>query len=467
MRRTALAFLTIVWAAASAPAQNFSTEELASRAIHRRAVEAVIWGMSVVNYDLMYQEMKRKVNGEFNQILYWSRLLDWKNQTLTPNPDVIYLMPFFNTNDGPAVLELPPADDGVFNGSIMNRWQAAIEDIGPGGVDKGKGGKYLILPPGYDMTKVPPGYIAMPSDSYLGYALVRSVLRSGSEADVAKAVAYSKRMKLYPFAQAASPPPTTFVDAAGVVFDSTIPYDIRFFESLDRMVQAEPWLERDKAMIDPLKTIGIERGKPFRPDAKTQAILVSAIQEAKAWFEARYDALPPFYEDQRWFFPSTAEMIQNVMSDWHTPDSYPIDARGTAYSLAFFSAKHLGESQYYLLTGNDKGGKPLDGKFNYRLRVPANAPVSQYWSMTVYNRDTHAFIKNATRVGRSSQSPDLKKNADGSADIYFGPTSPAGNETNWVPTDPNGRFEVLARFYGPQKPLFDKTWKLEDIAAVK
>ena len=241
MKRTALTAFAIVCAAASAPAQNFSAEEIASRAIHRRAVEAVIWGMPVVNYDLMYQEMVRKVKGEFNQILYWSRLLDWKNQTLTPNPDVIYLMPFFNTKEvGPLVLEVPPADDGLFNGSIMNRWHAAIEDIGPGGVDKGKGGKYLILPPGYDMSKVPAGYIPMPSDSYLGYALIRSVLRSGSDADVAKAIAYSKRMKLYPLSQAANPPPTVFVDAADVVFDSTIPYDIRFFESLDRMVQAEP-----------------------------------------------------------------------------------------------------------------------------------------------------------------------------------------------------------------------------------
>ena len=75
------------------------------------------------------------------------------------------------------------------------------------------------------------------------------------------------------------------------------------------------------------------------------------------------------------------------------------------YTLAFFSAKHLGESQYYLLTGSDKDGKPLDGKSSYRLRVPANAPVTQYWSMTVYNRDTHAFIRNATWVGRSSQTP--------------------------------------------------------------
>ena len=447
---------------------TFSSADLAERAIHRRAVEAAIWGMPAVNYHLMYQEMVNKAKGGFNHVLYWSRLLDWKNQTLTPNPDVIYLMPFFNTKGvGPVVLEIPPADDGVFNGSIMNYWQAAIEDVGPGGVDKGKGGKYLILPPGSDKARVPDGYVAMRSDTFQGYALLRSVLKGGSDADVAKAVAYSKRIRVYPLSQEANPPETIFVDASGVLFDSTIQYDIRFFESLNRMVQAEPWLERDKAMIDPLKTIGIERGKPFKPDAKTTHILNEAIQEAKAWLDARYDTLPPYYEGERWFFPVTEEMHRSVMSFWQTPDSYPVDARGAVYTLAFFSAKHIGEAQYYLLTARDKDGKPLDGKSSYRLRVPANAPVTQYWSMTVYNRDTHAFIRNAARVGRSSQSPGLQENADRSVDIFFGPTRTASEQSNWVPTDANGHFEVLARFYGPKKSLFDKTWKLPDIDRVR
>ena len=445
-----------------------TSPDLNARAMHRRAIEAVIWGMPAVNYQLMYEEMARQVNGRFNQVLYWSHLLDWKNQTLTPNPDVIYLMPFFNTKDiGPVVLEIPPADDGVFNGSIMDYWQAAIEDVGPGGVDKGKGGKYAFLPPGYDRAKLPGGYIPMPSDTYQGYALLRSVLKSGSDADVAKAIAYAKRIKLYPLSQAGSPSSTTFVDAKDVIFDSSIPYDLRFFEALDRIVQAEPWLERDKTMIDPLKTIGIERGKSFNPDARTKDILEAAIKEAHLWLDARIDTLPPYYDGRRWFFPITEEMHQSVLSFWQTPDSFPMDVRGMAYSLAFFSAKHVGEAQYYLLTTKDRDGTPLEGGNRYRVNVPANAPVTQYWSMTVYNRATHTFIRNARWVGRSSQTPGLQKNADGSADIYFGPTPPASGESNWVPTDANGRFEVLARFYGPQKPLFDKSWKLTDVEQVR
>lgn len=442
-------------------------EQLIRDAIRRRAVEAVVWGMPVVNFDLMYQEMVRKLKGGgFNQILYWPRLLDWKNQTLTPNPDVIYLMPFFNTEGGPMVLEIPPADDGLLNGSVMNRWQAAIEDIGPGGVDKGKGGKYLILPPGHDRSKAPPGYIAMPSDSYLGYALIRSVLKSGSAEDVERAVTYARRIRLYPLSRADDPPPTAYLDASDVVFDSTIPYDLSFFKSLHRMVNAEPWLERDKAMIDPLRTIGIERGSPFAPGAEAQAILGEAILEAKAWLELNYSMMPPYYEEGHWFMPATPEMVRNIQSFWRTPDSYPVDSRAVAYSIAFFSALHLGQSQYYLMSINDREGRAFEGGARYRLRVPAHAPVTQYWSMTVYDRATHAFIREAPRLGRSSQTPGLTWNEDGSADIYFGASAPEGRQGNWIPSGAAERFEVLARFYGPQKTLFDKSWRLPDIERI-
>jgi hypothetical protein len=168
--------------------------QLNERAIYRRAIEAVIWGMPAVNYDMMFRAMVRdaKAGEGSNKIVYWSRPFDWKNQTLTPNPDTIYLMPFMNTKDvGPMVLEIPSAEGGTIVGSVDDCWQAAIEDVGSAGVDKGKGGKYLILPPDYK-EKVPDGYIAMPSDTYQTYALLRSNLKSKSDADIAAAVAYGK-----------------------------------------------------------------------------------------------------------------------------------------------------------------------------------------------------------------------------------------------------------------------------------
>ncbi len=447
---------------------SFTPAQLAERALHRRAVEAVIWGMPAVNFDLMNQAML-KAKGAPNQIVYWSRPLDWKNQTLTPNPDTIYFMPFFNTKDiGPMVLEIPPADEGSITGSVDDGWQCALEDVGPAGVDKGKGGKYLILPPGYK-DKVPDGYIEMPSDTYQGYALLRSNLKGGSDADIARTVAYGKQVQFYPLSQAANPPPTTFVDAIDVVYDSTIPYDLRFFESLDRFVQLEPWLTRDKAMIDALRSIGIEKGKPFKPDAKTQEILNDAAREAHAWLELKYEAVfsPPFNEGSHWALPASPDVIEGMSTSFAKPDSYPTDGRGVTYSFGFFSAKHLGAGQFYLMTINDKEGQSFDGGGAYRLTVPANAPVKLYWSATVYDRATHALIRNMKWASRSSNTPNLQKNADGSVDVYFGPKAPEGKEPNWVPTSADGKFEVMFRLYGPEKPLFDKTWKLPDIEKTK
>jgi hypothetical protein len=448
----------------------FTPAQLAERTLHRRAVEAVIWGMPAVNYDLMYQAMVRdaKAGAGTNKIVYWSRLSDWKNQTLTPNPDAVYFMPFFDTKDvGPAVLEIPPADEGgSITGSVMDCWQAPLEDVGPAGVDKGKGGKYLLLPPGYK-EKVPDGYIALPSDNFQGYALVRSILQTGGDAGVAKAVTYAKRVKLYPLSQAANPTATTFIDASDVVFEANIPYDVRFFDSLDRMVQREPWLTRDKAMIDVLKSVGIEKGKPFKPDEATRRTLNAAADEARAWLDLKYETMfSPYYEGRRWALPVLPEVLKGLQTQFSNPDSYPVEGRGVTYTMAFFSPKRSGGAgggSFYLMTIKDKEDKAFDGGSTYRLTVPANAPVKQFWSATAYDRATHGLIRDMKWASRSSQTPGLQKNADGSVDVYFGPKAPAGKESNWVPTKTGGQFEVLFRFYGPEKPLFDKTWKLPDI----
>ena len=332
------------------------------------------------------------------------------------------------------VLEIPPA------------WQTALEDVGPAGVDKGKGGKYLILPPGYK-DKVPDGYIALPSETYTGFVILRSNLESGSDADIAKAVTYGKRVKFYPLSQAANPPPTKFVDAIDVLFDSTIPCDVRFFETLDRFVQREPWLTRDKVMIDQLKTIGIEKGKPFQPDDKTRKILTDAAREAQAWLDLKYEGVfsPPFNEGTHWALPASPGAAVGLMTNFAQPDAYPVEGRGVAYSMAYFSAKHLGTGQFYLMTIVDKDGQALDGGSTYRLTVPANAPVKLYWSATAYDRATHALIRDLPWSSRASNTPALTKTANGSVDVYFGPKAPPGKESNWVPTKAGGQFEVLFR----------------------
>ncbi len=450
-----------------APAANSPTESNTSKAsvLHSRAVQAVIWGMPAVNYDLMYQAMVHQAHGSFNQIVYWSKLSTWKNQTLTPNPDAIYIMPIFNTKDvGPMVLEIPPAENGTIVGSVDDCWQTAIEDVGPAGVDKGKGGKYLILPPDYK-GKPPVGYFPLPASTYESYALLRSNPKSSNDADVAAAVEYARHIKVYPLSQAAHPSETKWNDAIDVVFDSTIPYDERFFESLNRVVQIEPWIERDKAMIDPLKTIGIEKGKAYNPDAATTQIFKSAATEARAWLTSEYEKgfTPPFYPGTSWALPISQDLVKSIGSNYTIPDIYPVDSRAVAYSIAFFSAKHLGAGQFYLLNIKDKSGQRFNGASTYKHTLPPNPPVKQYWSVTVYDAETHAFLHNLPRQSASSQNVGLQKDSDGTVNVYFGPKAPGGKESNWVPTDPNRGFELLFRAYSPTEAFFQKTWSLPDV----
>jgi hypothetical protein len=449
----------------TSPTQTTSSADVQTNLLRSRAVEAVIWGMPAVNYDLMLQEMLTKTPGKVGQVIYWGHPLDWHNQTLTPNPDALYFMVFFNTKDGPVVLDLPPGDEkGSFNGNIVTIWQMPLEDAGLLGYDKGKGGKYLILPPGYK-DKVPSGYIPLQSDTLGGYMLFRSNLKSHSDTDVAASIAYGKRMKIYPLSAAAHPPETVFTDVKDIDFDSTIQYDASFFGHLNDIIQSEPWLDRDRVMIDQLASLGIERGKPYQPSDQLKTIFTSAVQDARTYLYAKYDAgFPPFFSDiSRWMFPTYPDLIKAAQASFADATSYPVDHRGVAYSYAYIGLKRLGAGQMYLISIKDKDGNDFEGSKSYRLTVPPNAPVKQYWSVTAYDRELHTLIKGVNRASRSSQIPELQKNADGSIDIYFGPKAPDGKDSNWIPTDPSRKFELMFRAYAPTEALFQKTWVLADV----
>lgn len=460
-----LAALMVLACSSHSSAQDSLPLELNERLVERRAVEAVIWGMPAVNYDLMRQEMLGKTGAKVGEVIYWGRPLDWRNQTLTPNPDALYFMTFFDTRDGPIVLDLPPAEaNSSFNANIVTTWQVPLEDAGLLGYDKGKGGKFVVLPPGYK-DKAPEGFIPLQSDTYGGYMLFRSNLASHGTGDVQASIDYGKKLKVYALSQSGDPPQTKFTDVKDILFDSTIRWDTSFFENLDRIVQEEPWLARDRLMIDQLKTLGIEKGKPFRPSDVDRMLLQSGIEEARNLLEAQYDAgLPPFFSDRsRWMFPAFPDLLKAVSEGFDGPDSYPVGHRGLVYSYAYIGIKHLGAGQFYSISIRDKDGDTFEGDKAYRLHVPPNVPVKQYWSVTAYDRETHALIRNVDRASRSSQIPELIKSADGSVDLFLGPKPPEGKEANWIPTDPSRKFELMFRAYGPTEEFFQKRWVLSDV----
>lgn len=446
-----------------------SPEDLAPDLLSARAVEAVIWGMPAVNYDLMLQQMLTRTPGKVNEVIYWGRPLDSKNQTLTPNPDALYFIAFFNTQDGPIVLDLPPGDaNGSFNANIVTLWQMPLEDAGLLGLDKGKGAKYVILPPGYKGNP-PPGYVALQSDTYGGYMLFRSNLKSHSVSDVAASITYGKQMRVYPLSVAAHPPLTVFTDVKDIDYDSTIKYDSTFFDHLNNIIQSEPWIDRDRVMIDQLASLGIEKGKPFQPDDHMRSLLTTAAQDAHAWLAARYDAgFPPFFSAaSRWMYPTYPALVQAMQGSYADLNTYPVDDRGVAYSYAFVGIKRLGAGQMYLISIKDKDGNAFDGSKTYKLTVPPNAPVTQYWSVTAYDRQLHTLIKGMPRASRSSQIPELQKNPNGSVDIYFAPKALEGKDSNWVPTDPARTFELMFRAYGPTPAFFQKQWVLPDVEKIQ
>ncbi len=411
------ALMSLACASGAAFAQS-PTPDFDSRSIERRAVEAVIWGMPAVNADLMLQAMLDTTSARPNDIVYWSRPANWRNQTLTPNPDSIYFMSFWNVKDGPVVIDVPPAEGGSIAGNIVNIWQMPLEDAGPEGADKGKGGKYVIVPPGYT-GKTPKGAFVLQSDTYSGFALLRSNLKSHSDADIEASVAYGKRIRVY---RLGAPAWTNFVDAYGKLFDSTIKYDARFFANLNRVVQTEPWLPRDRVMIDQLRSLGIEKGKAFDPDRKTQDILDAGAKEAHAFLSQQYDAgFPVMNPGIHWFPAARADVVKAVQTGYADSDQYPVDARGVTYTLGFTGIKRIGTAQFYLMTSKDKDGNAFDGGATYRLTVPANAPVRQYWSATVYDRETHALVKNMSKASVASIGAGVQTNADGSVDIWSAP----------------------------------------------
>lgn len=374
-----------------------------------RAAQAVIWGMPIVNYDLMRQQMLTKTPGKENQFIFWGRPLDWHNQTLTPNPDTIYFMTFLNTKEaGPMVLEIPSADDtGSLNANIVNIWQMPLEDAGLLGVDKGKGIKLLIVPPD-QKGPWPAGYEVLEPGTYGSYALVRSNMKSHDPADVARSIAYAKRVKVYPLSKAASPLDTVYVDVQNVDFDSTIRYDDSFFDNLNRVVQFDPWLDRDRVMIDTLRSLGIEKGKPYAPSAEMRRAMTAGVRDAQKYLAAKYDeGFPAFYDGTHWMMPTDPSLIKAAQDGFNDPNTYPIDVRGLAYSYAYIGLKRLGAGQFYLINIKDKQGASFDGAKTYHQHVPANVPVEQYWSITAYDRETHALIKHMDRASRASNSADI------------------------------------------------------------
>ena len=360
------------------------------------------------------------------------------------------------------VLDLPAANASAqFLGTIMDTWQVPLTDIG---VD-GKGGKYLVLPPDYK-GEVPAGYTPLPAKTFGSYMLIRSILASRSEADVRAGNELVKQIRIYPLSQAGSPPEPHFIDMTGKLYNAVVPYDDSFYDSLARVINEEPVQSRDLEMLGMLLPLGIEKDKEFKPDSATRTQLKAAASEAHAWLlHGITTTFVRYYPDGKWVIPTSAIAVKTEFL-WQVPNYFDVDARGITLASFFGPVAKLGAGSFYLSTYYDKNSGPLSGEHNYRLRVPPNVPASEFWAVTVYDLETEAFFLNSTHLTVDSLDKTVRKNADGSVDVYFGPKAPTGMESNWIYTPPGNKWYPWFRFYGPQKAIFDKSWILPDIEKV-
>ena len=463
-RQNLIAALACAVALMNAHAKAFSPEELQQRMVERRAVDAVVWGAPAVTLDMMRQAYFRDAEAKYNDIVWWPKGAGWQNQSLDVDTSVRYLYVFSNTkNDGPIVLDLPAAiPQAKFLGTILDMWQVPLTDIGVGG----KGGKYLILPPDYK-DEVPAGYIPLQPKTYNSYMLIRSILASRSEADVRAGDALVQQIKVYPLSQAGNPPKPHFVDMTDKLYNAVVPYDDSFYESLARVINEEPVQSRDLEMMGTLLPLGLEKGKEFNPDPATRTLLKDAAAEAQAWLiEGIISTCERFWPDGKWNIPAPPIAIKTEFL-WEAPTYFDVDARGITLASFFGPVAKLGAGSFYLNTYFDKSGGQLSGENTYRLHVPANVPASEFWALTVYDLQTACFFHDTTHLTVDSLDKAVQKNADGSVDIYVGPKAPADKESNWIYTAPGKKWYPWFRFYGPEKAIFDKTWKLPDFEMVE
>jgi hypothetical protein len=407
----------------------------------------------------------RSVGADNQTVVLHEDRVDAKTLLLTPNTQTATLWGVLNLKDGPIVVEVPPAVLGLAD----DAWMRYIVDMGLVGPDKGQGGKYLFLPPGYE-GEVPEGYyVAQPQTYNLGYGLRGFTVKGDTGPAVA---AFKKHFRVYPLAQAANPPETKIINGSGLYFNTIHSVTYKYYQEINTVIQEEPADSADPEILGLLASIGIVKGQPFAPDERMKKILSEAVAVGNATarglaFRARDDAFYFYPGESAWFNPfvgGSHEFIQNNVRLIDARTCFMYIATGITPAM---SMEMVGAGSQYAVAMVDADGNYLDGSKNYRLRLPPNIPVKTFWSLIPYDTQTRSVLQTDQRdTALSSEMGTVQANPDGSVDVYYGPEAPAGKESNWIQTVPDKGWFTILRLYGPLEPWFDKTWRPGEIVKV-
>jgi hypothetical protein len=458
---------------------GFPTEETARKLFdemdYQRAVQAYLWAYPAVSFESIRIATNRDLGADLNDLIIADNYADQKGIWLTANDTTIYALANVDLGkSGPVVVEIPP---GAIVGILDDFWQRSIADVGLPGPDEAKGGKFLLLPPGYKGTTPSTGYHVLQGTSNNYNAMVRGIVQNG-EKDAA--VQNVKRVKVYPLSESSNPKPNKFISMSGKIIDTTPPAGMAYWERLSGYINNNPVQARDLFYMGMLKPLGIEKGKEFKPDARQRTILEEAARMGDAMGRVMLFEGPDRFRQvgeglgvepfpgSKWHWVFQVNPVQQT-------DGYgQIDERlhytyGAIYTTPALGVMKAGPGGNYVQAFKDKDGNRLVGGKSYRLHVPANAPAEAFWSLTLYDTATRSMIQNPSADSARSSLDKLKTNADGSVDLYFGPagSAPPGSEANWIETVAGKGFYPMLRFYSPKEGLFDGTWKLADVELVK
>jgi hypothetical protein len=428
----------------------------------QRGVEAFLSGIPGASLVAMRTAL-RKLGPDNGTIAIFETLMDSKSLFLTANTESIYYFGWLDLKNGPVVVEGPPAVLGV----IDDFWFRYVTDYGIAGPDKGRGGKYLVVPPDYSGPLPTEGYHIVKSPTYGNWLVGRGFLQNGSARPATESI--KAHLRVYPYAQKDNPPPTHFVNMSDKEMNTIHANDVTFYDEVNEIIQEEPAGAYGPDMTGIFRAIGIEKGKPFAPDDRMKKILIDAAAVGNATARtidfANREKEVLIYPDRHWITPFIGGSYE-----WLADGARNFDAR----TLYFYAATVVtpamavampGIGSQYASSNRDSEGKPFDGAKNYVLHVPPNVPVKNFWSIVLYDTQTRSMLQTDQQFPSVSSEKSLKKNSDGSYDIYFGPRSPSGHESNWIQTIPGKSWFTIFRLYGPLAPWFDKTWKLDDVAA--